>query len=47
LDEISPPVNSELPRNQSRFPPKATSEPVPRRDLYALLQEYASEDPKL
>ncbi|PBP20330.1 tat pathway signal sequence [Diplocarpon rosae] len=47
LDEISPPVNNELPRNQSRLPPKATSEPLPRRDLYALLKDHASEDPKL
>ncbi|KAJ5038084.1 uncharacterized protein L3040_006955 [Drepanopeziza brunnea f. sp. 'multigermtubi'] len=47
LDEISPPINKDLPRNQSRASPKANAEPVPKRDLYALLRDHASEDPKL
>ncbi|KAK0100893.1 hypothetical protein ONS95_007337 [Cadophora gregata] len=46
LDKISPPTTGEIPRNQSRFPSKETSE-IPRRDLYALLRDNASSDEKL
>lgn len=49
LDRVSPPALNELPRNQRRRPikevPNATS--PPKRDLYALLRDHASEDPKL
>jgi len=46
LDAISPPANGELPRNQSRVPGNE-GETKPKRDLYALLRDHASEDPKL
>jgi len=39
LDEISPPISSELPRNQ----PRTSKEPdatLPKRDLYALLRDH-------
>ena len=48
LDEISPPpVPAELPRNQSRTPGSEKGPTVPKRDLYALIRDHASEDPKL
>lgn len=47
LDEISPPTSGELPRNQSRIPSKGNGESGPKRDLYSILKEHASEDAKL
>lgn len=48
LDEISPPPSGDLPRNKSRLPEKGEGEnKAPKRDLYALLKEHHSEDPKL
>jgi hypothetical protein len=49
LDEISPPTSGELPRNLSRVPAKEKEGdvPAPKRDLYVLLKDHASEDPKL
>ena len=38
LDEISPPVSVELPRNQSRTS-KETNTIQPKRDLYALIRD--------
>ena len=46
LDRISPPLSSELPRNQSRAPSQ-NGESKPKRDLHALLKEHHSEDEKL
>lgn len=43
LDEISPPLDSSLPRNKKVPGEKDT----PKRDLYALLRDHASEDSKL
>jgi len=43
LDQISPPLSSELPRNQTQ----AKGESKPKRDLYALLKEHHLEDEKL
>lgn len=45
LDEISPPFDSQLPRNQNRSTNKAAS--LPKRDLYSLLQKHELEDEKL
>lgn len=43
LDKISPPADSSLPRNK-----KVSGEKdAPKRDLYALLRDHASEDQKL
>jgi hypothetical protein len=47
LDAISPPTTGELPRSRSRTPGKASAEPPPKRDLYALLRDHAPEDEKL
>jgi len=47
LDEISPPVNGELPRAKSRAPVKDGAEPKPKRDVYSLLRDHASEDKRL
>ncbi|RDW82278.1 hypothetical protein BP6252_03390 [Coleophoma cylindrospora] len=49
LDRISPPDSNELPRNQRRRPTKEVPDasPPPGRDLYTLLRDHASEDPKL
>jgi hypothetical protein len=47
LDAISPPISGELPRNQSRTPSKIQESSPPKRDLYALLRDHASEDSKL
>jgi hypothetical protein len=47
LDAISPPATGELPRSRSRVPTKEKAEPAPRRDLYALLRDHASENEKL
>lgn len=47
LDEISPPQNPALPRNQNRDPVNAKREPVAKRDLYALLRDNAATDEKL
>jgi hypothetical protein len=47
LDEISPPTTGELPRSKSRVPTKPGAEAKPKRDLYALMKEHASEDPRL
>lgn len=41
--QISPPLSSQLPRNQSR----AKGESKPKRDSYALLKEHYSEGEKL
>jgi hypothetical protein len=46
LDEISPPQTVELPRNRGRLPPTGQKE-VPKRDLYTLLRDHASDDEKL
>ena len=46
LDMISPPLSNELPRNQSRAPGQK-GETKPKRDLYALLKGYHTQDPKL
>ena len=46
LDRISPPLSSELPRNQSRAPGEK-GETKPKRDLYALLKEHHLGDEKL
>jgi hypothetical protein len=46
LDRISPPISSELPRNQSRaIGDKGASKP--KRDLYTLLKENYLRDDKL
>ncbi|KAL3421880.1 tat pathway signal sequence [Phlyctema vagabunda] len=42
LDELSPPDSKTLPRNQGQAPSDG-----PKRDLYALLRDHASEDPTL
>ncbi|ESZ96025.1 hypothetical protein SBOR_3598 [Sclerotinia borealis F-4128] len=47
LDNISPPISGELPRNHNRFPNKSEGEEKPKRDLYALLRDHSSEDEKL
>ncbi|KAH6722032.1 hypothetical protein BKA61DRAFT_166520 [Leptodontidium sp. MPI-SDFR-AT-0119] len=47
LDEISPPITGEIPRNRSRLPPKEPAEPALKRDLYALLRDNASSDENL
>jgi hypothetical protein len=47
LDAISPPATGELPRSRSRVPTKEKAEHAPKRDLYALLRDHASEDEKL
>ncbi|KAH7359878.1 hypothetical protein BKA66DRAFT_471777 [Pyrenochaeta sp. MPI-SDFR-AT-0127] len=57
LNSISPPKNAALPRNQDHGPipssvtgteeGKKESLPIPRRDLYALLEEHQASDPKL
>lgn len=47
LDEISPPQITELPRNSGRLPPVGQQNQVPKRDLYALLRDHASDDEKL
>lgn len=57
LDEISPPPNNALPRNQDRTAKAAAEssengekkEPdfTPKRDLYALLKDHHAEDPSL
>ena len=47
LDAISPPASGELPRNQSRTSAKEGKEEPPKRDLYALLRDHASEDEDL
>ncbi|KAK6599600.1 tat pathway signal sequence [Botrytis cinerea] len=47
LDNISPPTSGELPRNQSTIPKGKEGEEKPKRDLYVLLKEHASEDGKL
>lgn len=45
LDEISPPHDSQLPRNQSRVPEKEGT--PPKRDLYELLKQHSTTDEKL
>lgn len=47
LDRLSPPTSSELPRNQSRVSTSEKETPAPKRDLYILLRDHASEDAKL
>lgn len=47
LDQISPPISSELPRNTSRTPLKGDNASSPKRDLYILLRDHASADEKL
>jgi hypothetical protein len=47
LDEISPPLTTELPRNRSRETSIEQEKQIPRRDLYNLLRDHASEDEKL
>lgn len=47
LDKISPPTSGELPRNQSTIPKGKEGKELPKRDLYVLLKDHASEDEKL
>lgn len=57
LNTISPPKKAALPRNQDHRPvlfsvtgteeEKKEALPMPRRDLYALLEEHQASDPKL
>jgi hypothetical protein len=47
LDEISPPQNAELPRNNGKLPSTKEESVVSKRDLYALLRDHAHEDVKL
>lgn len=55
LNEISPPTQNQLPRNNSQFSAVGNSSPragddnkhklkLPQRDLYAILQEHAEKD---
>jgi hypothetical protein len=46
LDRISPPLSSELPRNQNRAK-GGKDKSKPARDLYALLKKHHKEDEKL
>ena len=46
LERVSPPLSSELPRNQSRVKGEK-GETKPKRDLYALLKEHHLEDGRL
>ncbi|TGO57454.1 hypothetical protein BCON_0065g00140 [Botryotinia convoluta] len=47
LDKISPPTSGELPRNQSAVPKGKEGGEKPKRDLFVLLKDHASEDEKL
>lgn len=47
LDEISPPQNAELSRNNVRLPSTKEESGISKRDLYALLRDHAYEDVKL
>lgn len=49
LDEISPPPDSQLPRNNPRLPVKEGKDGKveKRRDLYELLRDHHEEDEKL
>lgn len=50
LDEISPPPDSQLPRNTPRQPGKegkSDEPPAQKRDLYELLRDHHGEDKKL
>jgi hypothetical protein len=47
LDEIPPPQTTELSQNRGRLPLMEQQKQVPKRDLYALLRDHASNDEKL
>jgi hypothetical protein len=47
LDQISPPPDASLPRNQSQLNTTEDKSSMPKRDLYALLRDNADSDEKL
>ncbi len=51
LDRVAPPPNAQLPRNVPRTTPSGkdgdVSSAPPKRDMYALLREFAPKDEKL